>query len=77
MTNTPINLQEEYNKTDIKKVLEILEEELVGLKPVKSRIKEVSALLLVDKLLSKLVYLREVLVYTCLSQAVLERVKQQ
>ena len=50
MTNTPINLQEEYSKTDIKKVLDILEEELVGLKPVKNRIKEVSALLLVDKL---------------------------
>ena len=47
---TAINLQEEYNKTDIQKVLDILDEELVGLKPVKSRIKEVSALLLVDKL---------------------------
>jgi len=50
MTSAPINLQEEYNKTDIQKVLEILDEELVGLKPVKNRIKEVSALLLVDKL---------------------------
>ena len=50
MTSAAINLQEEYNKTDIQKVLEILDEELVGLKPVKNRIKEVSALLLVDKL---------------------------
>jgi len=50
MVNTALNLQEEYNKTDIKKVLDILDEELVGLKPVKNRIKEVSALLLVDKL---------------------------
>ena len=50
MISAPINLQEEYNKTDIQKVLEILDEELVGLKPVKNRIKEVSALLLVDKL---------------------------
>ena len=41
MTSAPINLQEEYNKTDIQKVLEILDEELVGLKPVKNRIKEV------------------------------------
>jgi probable Rubsico expression protein CbbX len=50
MTSSLINLQEEYEKTDIKKVLDILDEELVGLKPVKNRIKEVSALLLVDKL---------------------------
>jgi len=50
MANMAINLQEEYKKTDIQKVLEILDEELIGLKPVKNRIKEVSALLLVDKL---------------------------
>ena len=50
MTTASINLQEEYNKTDIQKVLDILDEELVGLKPVKNRIKEISALLLVDKL---------------------------
>jgi len=48
--SAPVNLQEEYNKTDIKKILDILDEELIGLKPVKNRIKEVSALLLVDKL---------------------------
>jgi len=53
MTAT-INLREEYNKTDIQKVLDILDEELVGLKPVKTRIKEVSALLLVDKLRQQL-----------------------
>jgi probable Rubsico expression protein CbbX len=50
MSNELINLQEEYNKTDISRILEILDEELVGLKPVKNRIKEISALLLVDKL---------------------------
>jgi len=50
MTSATINLQEEYNKTEIQKVLDILDEELVGLKPVKNRIKEVSALLLIDKL---------------------------
>jgi len=27
MVNTALNLQEEYNKTDIKKVLDILDEE--------------------------------------------------
>jgi hypothetical protein len=34
MSNELINLQEEYNKTDISRILEILDEELVGLKPV-------------------------------------------
>ena len=44
-----INLQEEYSKTEIAKILQILEDELVGLIPVKSRIREIAALLLVDK----------------------------
>ena len=44
-----INLQEEYRKTEIEKILSRLEEELVGLVPVKSRIREIAALLLVDK----------------------------
>jgi probable Rubsico expression protein CbbX len=48
--NSIINLQEEYNKTEIFKVLNLLDEELVGLIPVKSRIREISALLLIDKL---------------------------
>jgi|TARA_B110000305_G_C19401920_1_gene620616 probable Rubsico expression protein CbbX len=45
-----INLQEEYAKTEIAKLLNLLDEELVGLAPVKSRIREISALLLIDKL---------------------------
>lgn len=45
-----INLQEEYNKTDIKGVIAQLEEDLIGLTPVKARIKEIAALLLVQKL---------------------------
>tara|TARA_B110000977_G_scaffold43925_1_gene59650 strand:- start:14576 stop:15442 length:867 start_codon:yes stop_codon:yes gene_type:complete len=49
MSNT-INIQEEYKKTDIAKLLNILDEELVGLTPVKTRIREIAALLLVDKL---------------------------
>ncbi len=48
--NSPINLQEEYAKTEIAKILNLLDEELVGLAPVKSRIREISALLLIDKL---------------------------
>jgi hypothetical protein len=50
MTTTPINLQEEYANTEIAKILNILDEELVGLAPVKTRIREIAALLLIDKL---------------------------
>jgi len=45
-----VNLQEEYNKTDIQGIIDQLEEDLVGLAPVKARIKEISALLLVQRL---------------------------
>jgi probable Rubsico expression protein CbbX len=45
-----LNLQEEYNKTDIQGVINQLEEDLVGLTPVKARIKEIAALLLVQRL---------------------------
>lgn len=48
--NNPVNLQEEYAKTEISKILNLLNEELVGLAPVKSRIREIAALLLIDKL---------------------------
>mmetsp|Transcript_7587 Transcript_7587/g.11695 ORF Transcript_7587/g.11695 Transcript_7587/m.11695 type:complete len:290 (+) Transcript_7587:586-1455(+) len=50
MNISTINLQEEYKKTEISKILNFFDEELVGLGPVKSRIKEISALLLIDKL---------------------------
>ena len=45
-----VNLQEEYNKTNIQGIIDQLEEDLVGLEPVKARIKEISALLLVQRL---------------------------
>lgn len=50
MNFAPINLQEEYKKTEIAKILNLLDEELIGLAPVKSRIREIAALLLIDKL---------------------------
>lgn len=50
MNMESINLQEEYAKTEISKILNLLDEELVGLAPVKSRIREIAALLLIDKL---------------------------
>ena len=45
-----LNLQEEYNNTDIQGVIDQLEQDLVGLAPVKARIKEIAALLLVQRL---------------------------
>jgi probable Rubsico expression protein CbbX len=49
MSQEPINLQEEYAKTEIGKILNLLDDELVGLAPVKARIREIAALLLIDK----------------------------
>nr|ARO91344.1 cfxQ protein homolog [Rhodochaete parvula]ASK39580.1 putative rubisco expression protein [Rhodochaete parvula] len=49
-TDTLVNLQEEYQKTQIQEVLDQLDKELIGLVPVKTRIKEIAALLLVDRL---------------------------
>ena len=43
------NLQEEFSTSGIKEVLAELDDELVGLKPVKNRIKETATLLLVNK----------------------------
>ena len=45
-----LNLQEEYNNTNIKGVLDQLDSDLVGLIPVKARIKEIASLLLVQRL---------------------------
>nr|YP_009391616.1 Rubisco expression protein [Laurenciella marilzae]ARW59760.1 Rubisco expression protein [Laurenciella marilzae] len=52
--NTLVNLQEEYDKTKIQQIIDELEKELIGLQPVKTRIKEIAALLLIDRLRNKL-----------------------
>jgi len=52
--NTLVNLKEEYDKTQIQEVIDELEQELIGLKPVKTRIQEIAALLLVDRLRNNL-----------------------
>jgi hypothetical protein len=39
-----------HGNASIQTVIDILETELVGLKPVKNRIREIAALLLIDKL---------------------------
>nr|YP_010337342.1 putative rubisco expression protein [Pulvinaster venetus]UNJ16927.1 putative rubisco expression protein [Pulvinaster venetus] len=48
--DTLVNLREEYYKTQIQDVLDRLNEELIGLVPVKTRIREIAALLLIDRL---------------------------
>jgi len=45
-----VNLQEEYENRQIQEVLDELDRDLIGLVPVKTRIKEVAALLLVHRL---------------------------
>ena len=45
----PIDLEAEFRASNIKEVLDKLDLELIGLKPVKTRIRETAALLLVDR----------------------------
>jgi probable Rubsico expression protein CbbX len=47
--STPVNLQAAYEGADIHQVLEQLDQELIGLRPVKTRIREIAALLVVDR----------------------------
>ncbi len=47
--DTPIDLQAELRASNVQEVLDKLDRELVGLKPVKTRIREIAALLLVDR----------------------------
>ncbi len=44
-----IDLKQEYEASGVREVLEELDRELIGLAPVKERIRETAALLLVDK----------------------------
>jgi probable Rubsico expression protein CbbX len=54
LNDTSIDLQAEYNSSQIQEVLDKLDSELIGLKPVKTRIREIAALLLVERLRKKL-----------------------
>jgi probable Rubsico expression protein CbbX len=54
MTAELVNLKDEYNNSEIQGILDILDAELIGLKPVKTRIREISALLLIDRLRQRL-----------------------
>ena len=48
-----VDLQAEFEASNIDEVIDKLDRELVGLKPVKTRIREIAALLLVDRLRRK------------------------
>ena len=52
--DTPVDMEAEFKASNIQEVLDKLDRELVGLKPVKTRIREIAALLLVDRLRQKL-----------------------
>ncbi|MEY3749717.1 MAG: CbbX protein [Cyanobacteriota bacterium] len=47
--NTPVNLEAAYEGAQVQEVLEQLDQELIGLRPVKTRIREIAALLVVDR----------------------------
>jgi probable Rubsico expression protein CbbX len=47
--HTPVNLQAAYEGGELHAVLKQLDQELIGLKPVKTRIREIAALLVVDR----------------------------
>ena len=46
---TAIDLREEYEKSGVAEVLDELDRELIGLKPVKQRIREIAAMLIVER----------------------------
>lgn len=48
-----VDLEAEFKASNIQEVLDKLDRDLVGLKPVKTRIREIAALLLVDRLRKK------------------------
>ena len=48
-----VDLEAEFKASNIQEVLDKLDRELIGLKPVKTRIREIAALLLVDRLRRK------------------------
>jgi probable Rubsico expression protein CbbX len=49
-TSNAVDLEAEFKSSNIQEVLDKLDRELVGLVPVKTRIREIAALLLVDRL---------------------------
>ena len=52
--NMQVDLEAEFRASNIQEVLDKLDRELIGLKPVKTRIRETAALLLVDRVRQKM-----------------------
>ncbi len=52
--DTPVDLQQELRLSNVQEVLDQLDKELIGLQPVKTRIRETAALLLVDRVRNKM-----------------------
>ena len=52
--DTPVDLEAEFHDSHIQEVLDKLDRELIGLKPVKTRIRETAALLLVERVRKKM-----------------------
>jgi len=52
--DTPVDLEAEFRDSHIQEVLDKLDRELIGLKPVKTRIRETAALLLVERVRKKM-----------------------
>lgn len=48
--STPVDLEAELKASNVQEVMDTLDRELIGLRPVKTRIREIAALLLVDRL---------------------------
>ena len=51
--DSPVDIDAELKDSNVQEVLDKLDRELIGLKPVKTRISEIAALLLVDRLRKK------------------------
>jgi probable Rubsico expression protein CbbX len=47
--DTPVNLEAAFEGAQVQQVLEQLDQELIGLRPVKTRIREIAALLVVER----------------------------
>lgn len=52
--DTPVDLQAEFENSHVQEVLDQLDRDLIGLKPVKTRIAEIASLLLVERVRKKL-----------------------
>ena len=52
--DTPVDLQAEMVSSNVMGILDELDQEMIGLKPVKTRIRETAALLLVDHMRNKM-----------------------